>query len=126
MAWSYRNDAVFWHKQENNHEEALKRAAGYADKAILLAPDDANAHYARARIHTEAGEIEQAIARYDQAIALNPSASNIVDGSAAPPAESTKLSLGSSRLRASILTTLTGSTGTWAGRFTKRTIAGLR
>ena len=51
----------------------MKRAAEYADKAILLAPDDANAHYVRARIHTEAGEIEQAIARYDQAIALNPS-----------------------------------------------------
>jgi adenylate cyclase len=62
----------------------LKRAADYAGKAILLAPDDANAHYARAKIHTEAGEIEQAIARYDQAIALNPSASNILAGSASP------------------------------------------
>ncbi|CAN7245365.1 winged helix-turn-helix domain-containing tetratricopeptide repeat protein [Mesorhizobium sp. LjNodule214] len=84
LAFTYRNDAVFWHKLENNPDEALKRAAEYADKAILLAPDDANAHYARAKIHTEAGEIEQAIARYDQAIALNPSASNILDGSAAP------------------------------------------
>jgi adenylate cyclase len=62
----------------------LKRAAEYADKAILLAPDDANAQYVRARIHTEAGEMEQAIARYDQAIALNPSASNVLAGSAAP------------------------------------------
>ncbi|UVK37859.1 winged helix-turn-helix domain-containing protein [Mesorhizobium sp. AR10] len=84
LAFTYRNDGVFWHKQENNPDEALKRAAEYADKAILLAPDDANAHYARAKIHTEAGEIEQAIARYDQAIALNPSASNILAGSAAP------------------------------------------
>jgi TolB-like protein/DNA-binding winged helix-turn-helix (wHTH) protein len=84
LAFTYRNDAVFWHKQENNPDEALKRAAEYADKAILLAPDDANAHYVRAKIHTEAGEIEQAIARYDQAIALNPSASNILDGSASP------------------------------------------
>ena len=73
-----------WHKQENNPDEALKRAAEYADKAILLAPDDADAHYARARIHTEAGEIEQAIARYDQAIALNPSNSNILAGSTDP------------------------------------------
>ena len=62
----------------------MKRGAEYADKAILLAPDDAEAHHVRARIHTEAGEIEQAIARYDQAIALNPSASNILDGSADP------------------------------------------
>ncbi|TGP68152.1 tetratricopeptide repeat protein, partial [Mesorhizobium sp. M2D.F.Ca.ET.224.01.1.1] len=52
---------------------ALKRAAWYADKASLLAPEDADAYYVRARIHTEAGELEQALARYDQAIALNPS-----------------------------------------------------
>lgn len=84
MAWTYRNDVLFWHKQENNPDEALKRAAEYADRAILLAPDDAEAHHARARIHTEAGEIEQAIARYDQAIALNPGASHILNGSAAP------------------------------------------
>ncbi|MER8482895.1 winged helix-turn-helix domain-containing protein [Mesorhizobium sp. M1322] len=84
LAFAYRNDALFWHKQENNPDEALKRGAEYADKAILLAPDDANAHYVRAKIHTEAGEIEQAIARYDQAIALNPSASNILAGSASP------------------------------------------
>jgi adenylate cyclase len=84
MAFHYRNDAVFWHKQENNPDEALKHAAEYADKALHLAPDDANAHYARAKIHTEAGEIEQAIARYDQAITLNPSASHVLAGSASP------------------------------------------
>ncbi|WP_136622576.1 MULTISPECIES: winged helix-turn-helix domain-containing tetratricopeptide repeat protein [Mesorhizobium] len=84
LAWSYRFDSVFWHKQENNPDEALKRAAEYADKAILLAPDDANAHQIRAQIHSEAGEIEQAIAQFDQGIALNPSASNILEGSAAP------------------------------------------
>jgi hypothetical protein len=42
------------------------------------------------------------------------------------PTASTKLSIGSSRLSASILFTLTGSTGTWAGRSGKRTSAGLR
>lgn len=84
LAWSYRNDGLFWHKQENNPDEALKRGAEYADKAILLAPDDAEAHHIRAQIHTEAGEMEEAIAQYDQAIALNPSASNILEGSAAP------------------------------------------
>jgi tetratricopeptide (TPR) repeat protein len=82
LAHSYRNDAAFgWHEQEHNHDEAVKRAAEYADKAILLAPDNAQTHYARARVHIEAGEIEQAIARYDQAIALNPSDSNILVGS---------------------------------------------
>ena len=82
MAWHYRHDSVFWHKQENNPDEALRRAAEYADKAILLAPDEANAHSVRARIHAEAGELEQALVRYDQAIALNPSNSDTLVSSA--------------------------------------------
>lgn len=83
LAWSYRNAAVFgWHAPEQNYDEALKRAAEYADKAILLAPDDADSHYARAQIHSEAGEFEQALARFDQAIALNPSDSDILVHSA--------------------------------------------
>ena len=79
LAWSYRFDAIFgWHGQEHDRDEALRLGAEYADKAILLAPDDAEAHNIRASIHTEAGEVEQALARYDQAIALNPSDSNIL------------------------------------------------
>lgn len=79
LAWSYRNDAVFgWHAQEHNRDEALKLAAENADKAILLAPDDAGAHEVLASIQTEAGEVEQALAQYDQAIALNPSDSHIL------------------------------------------------
>lgn len=85
LAWSYRHDVTFgWHEQEHDRDEALKRAAEYADKAILLAPDDAEAHHVRARIHTEAGEIEQALARFDQAIALNPSNSSLLHGSTDP------------------------------------------
>ncbi|RWP38121.1 MAG: tetratricopeptide repeat protein [Mesorhizobium sp.] len=85
LAWSYRHDVTFgWHEQEHNRDEALKRGAEYADKAILLAPDDAEAHHIRARIHTEAGEIEQALAQFDQAIALNPSNSSILHGSTDP------------------------------------------
>ncbi|MCI0428999.1 MAG: tetratricopeptide repeat protein, partial [Rhodospirillales bacterium] len=85
LAWSYRNDANFgWHEQEHSHDEAMTRAAEYADKAILLAPDNAEAHNIRAWIHTEAGEIEQALARFDQAIALNPSNSDILVGSTNP------------------------------------------
>jgi len=85
LAWSYRNAAVFgWHLPEQSYKEALKRAAEYADKALLIAPDDAEAHYIRAQIHAEAGEVEQALARYDQAIALNPSNSDILVHSATP------------------------------------------
>jgi TolB-like protein/DNA-binding winged helix-turn-helix (wHTH) protein len=82
MAWHYRHDAVFWHKQEDNPDEALRRAAEYADKAILLAPDSPGPHKVRAQVHSEAGEFEQAVARYDQAIALNPSDSDTLVNSA--------------------------------------------
>src|SRR5262245_24634969 len=85
LAWSYRNDANWgWHEQEHNHDEALKLAAENADKAILLAPDDADAHFVRAMVHNDAGEIEQALAQYEQAIALYPSDSEILVGSAQP------------------------------------------
>ena len=63
---------------------SVPSSSGGADGFCLLAPDDANAHYARARIHTEAGEIEQAIARLDQAIALNPSYSELLVASTDP------------------------------------------
>ena len=77
LAWSYRNDAMFgWNEQDR--DEALNRAAEYADDAIVLGPDDAEAHNIRASIHTEAGEVEQALAQFDQAIALNPSNSDIL------------------------------------------------
>ncbi|TGP21602.1 MULTISPECIES: winged helix-turn-helix domain-containing protein [unclassified Mesorhizobium] len=85
VAFAYRDDAVFgWHRQEYTFDEALKRAAEYADKAILLAPDDGEAYHVRAQIHAEAGEVEQALAQYDQAIALNPSNSEILVNSVSP------------------------------------------
>ncbi|TIS60768.1 MAG: tetratricopeptide repeat protein [Mesorhizobium sp.] len=77
LSHSYRIDADYgWHEQDR--DEGLKRAAEYADKAILLAPDDPESQWARARVHADAGEVEQALARFDQAIALNPSNSMIL------------------------------------------------
>ncbi len=85
LAHSYQRDAAFgWHLQERSREEALKLGAEYADRAIRLAPDDAESHWARARVYGEAGEVEQALAQYDQAIALNPSNSEILAASAEP------------------------------------------
>ena len=85
LAHSYQRDAAFgWHLQEHSREEALKLGAEYADRAIRLAPDDAESHWARARVYSEAGEVEQALAQYDQAIALNPSNSEILAASAEP------------------------------------------
>ncbi|RWD53130.1 MAG: adenylate/guanylate cyclase domain-containing protein [Mesorhizobium sp.] len=83
LSHSYRIDADFeWHEQDR--DEGLKRAAEYADKAILLAPDDPESQWARARAHADAGEVEQALARFDQAIALNPSNSMILVSSTDP------------------------------------------
>ncbi len=88
LAHSYQRDAAFgWHLQEHSREEALKLGADYADSAIRLAPDDAELHWARARVYSEAGEVELALARYDQAIALNPSNSEILVASAEPLVE---------------------------------------
>jgi adenylate cyclase len=83
LSHSYRIDADFgWHEQDR--DEGLKRAAEYADKAILLAPDDPESQWARARVDADAGEVEQALARFDQAIALNPSNSMILVSSTDP------------------------------------------
>ena len=83
LAHSYRMDAQFgWHEQAHNREETLKLAAEYADKAVLLAPDDAATHYVRARVHDSAGELQQALAQFDQVIALNPSNSDALVASA--------------------------------------------
>ena len=46
-----------WRPPEQSYEDAWKRAAEYADKALLLAPDDAEAHNIRARIDVETGEV---------------------------------------------------------------------
>ncbi len=85
LAHSYQRDAAFgWHQEEHSREEALRLSAEYADRAIRLAPDDAGAHFARARVYSEAGEVEQALARYDHAISLNSSNSEILVASAEP------------------------------------------
>ncbi len=83
LAWAYRQDAVFgWNGADR--DEALTIAEHYADTAIDLAPDNPEAHFIRARLHTERGEIEQAIQRYERAIELNPSDSNVLNGSSSP------------------------------------------
>jgi len=83
LAWASRNDAVFgWNGADR--DTALTLAEGYADKAVALDPDNSETHYIRARLHTERGELDQAILRYDRAIDLNPSDSNILNGSASP------------------------------------------
>ena len=67
-----------------SQEEALHHGFEAANKALEIAPDDAAVHYVMARLHTVAGNRELAMASYDRAIALNPSASNFLVASTSP------------------------------------------
>ena len=83
LAWADRHDAVFgWNGADR--EAALTRAEGYADKAVALDPENPEAHYIRARLYEERADWDRAILRYDRAIELNPSDSNILNGSSTP------------------------------------------
>ncbi|MEK6249092.1 MAG: tetratricopeptide repeat protein [Planctomycetales bacterium] len=64
--------------------EALKRARESAEKALELDPDNYNAHYARGAVHVQAGEQDQAIARHQKSIDLNPSATNVMASMSEP------------------------------------------
>jgi TolB-like protein/DNA-binding winged helix-turn-helix (wHTH) protein len=83
LAWAYRHDAVFgWHGRDR--KTALQTALDYADRAIELAPEDADAHNARAQILAEMLRPEDAMASFDKAIELNPSDSDVLVASTAP------------------------------------------
>ncbi len=83
LAHNHRSAAVFgW--LEMDEDEALDKALGYGLKALELAPEDPEVHYALARIYSETGDRAKAIAAYDRAIQLNPSASNYLVGSTTP------------------------------------------
>jgi TolB-like protein/DNA-binding winged helix-turn-helix (wHTH) protein len=83
LAWASRHDAVFgWNGADR--DAALIEAEGFADKAIALDPENSEAHYIRARLHEERGEWEQAIQRFDRAIELNPSDSNVLNATSSP------------------------------------------
>jgi TolB-like protein/DNA-binding winged helix-turn-helix (wHTH) protein len=80
LAAAYRQNAVYgWNGYDRG--EALVLAEENAEKAIELGPNDADSHYVRARVYEERGAFNQAIQRYDRAIELNPSASNIMAAS---------------------------------------------
>ena len=57
-------------------DEALDRGFVAANKALNIAPDDAEVHVALARLHAESGENDKAMAAFDKAIQLNPSSSD--------------------------------------------------
>lgn len=59
-------------------DETLATARSYAQTALEIAPNNYSTHALMGRIHFQSGEIEQAIARFEHAISLNPSATNIL------------------------------------------------
>ncbi len=65
-------------------DESLVRARESAEKALGLDPDDYDTHYARAYVHVQEGEQDQAIARFQKSIELNPSATNVMASMAEP------------------------------------------
>jgi adenylate cyclase len=64
--------------------EKLRRAAALADKALALDPEYHLAHVARADIHVAAGELQEALIRYDSAAELNPNDVLVMVGSTDP------------------------------------------
>ncbi|MCV2866395.1 winged helix-turn-helix domain-containing protein [Albidovulum sediminicola] len=83
LAHGYRAAATFgWQGLER--QEALRLGLQNAKKALRIAPDDAAVHFALARLYDESGDRAMAMASFDKAIALNPSASNYLVGSTNP------------------------------------------
>ncbi|MCU9849060.1 winged helix-turn-helix domain-containing protein [Defluviimonas sp. WL0024] len=80
LAWAERHDAVFGWNGADRHA-ALERGLRHAERAIDLAPDNAETHYARARILSELMRHDEAAASFDKAIELNPSDSDVLVGS---------------------------------------------
>ena len=64
-----------WIYADVPRDELLKRGAEYAEAAIAADPDYYAAQIARGDIHAAAGELEDAVDRYQRAVELNPSSS---------------------------------------------------
>jgi TolB-like protein/DNA-binding winged helix-turn-helix (wHTH) protein len=83
MAFTYGNEYRFgWNP--GDHDAVLARAVAHAEKALELDPANYSAHYVRGAVHVAAGELDMAIVRFERAIALNSSATNVMMGLANP------------------------------------------
>ncbi len=83
LAFASRGAATFgWHGLDR--DATLAEGLGYAQRALDIAPDDPEVHYAFARLYTETGDRDLALASFAKAIALNPSASDYLVASTTP------------------------------------------
>lgn len=71
-----------WHDWDR--QEAFDTALEHGLKALEIAADDPSTHYLLALLRGSRGENEEALAHYDKAVALNPSASRYLAASATP------------------------------------------
>lgn len=75
LAYAYRSAAIFgW--LDLSEDDARARGFEMIDKALEIAPDDAEAHFVHGRLLIDAGEPDKAMAAFDRAIAINPSNSD--------------------------------------------------
>lgn len=85
-AWGHLGNALLlrsaasWGWLEEPKEQLLDRAEYHAQQAVTFDPDNYMAHFARARVHSEKGEMKQAIGRFEESIRLNPSDSQVLIG----------------------------------------------
>ncbi len=61
-----------WGWTDQDPIEELNAARNYARKAVEIAPEFYDGHSAMAYMHIQEGKLDKAIARYQQALALNP------------------------------------------------------
>lgn len=98
IAHAYRSAATFgWNGLAR--DEALRLGFENARRAIDIASDNPGAHYVLARLLSETGDLEEAIASYDKAIQLDPSASNYMAASTTPLLYTGKTDLAIERLK---------------------------
>lgn len=83
MLFVFRHAGEFgWHGWDR--QEAFDTALEHGLKALEIAADDPSTHYLMALLRGSRGENEEALAHYDKAVALNPSASRYLAASATP------------------------------------------
>jgi len=83
LAFAYRIAASFGWNGLTKKEAQIKGFEN-ARKAIDIDPQNADVHYALARLHADAGEADQALINFEKAISLNPSDSSYLMASTTP------------------------------------------
>lgn len=82
MAWVHINCFRWGWCADRAREDALETAFSMAEKAVEIDPDSSLAHWVLASAEMQSGDLEQAEAEYNRAIALNPNSAGVLADSA--------------------------------------------